>query len=92
MMCSFEEEFVDVIAVGVDQQEQEEGHADHLGILQHFDRRLAARNDLPKSEDNVAAVEGRDGQDVHKRQDNREEGGEVPVNVLFNNEILKIIT
>ena len=70
----FEEEAVEVVAVDVDQQRQNQEQTYVLRHFQHFVAHLAARNHLPQREDGMSAVEPRDGDDVHHRQDDRQEG------------------
>ena len=71
----FDKEPVNVVAVGVEQQEQNDDQSDILRRFEHLVAHLAARDHLPESEDRVPAVESRDRQNVHHREDDRQEGG-----------------
>ena len=71
----------DVVEVGHDHEQDDDAEADVLGADHELLRRFAARDHLIDEEQDVAAVEGRDGQDVHEGQDDRQEGRHLPETV-----------
>ena len=78
MAALFDEESVNVVSVGIDQQRQNNHQADVLGHLEELFARLAARDDLPQGEQGVSAVQSRDREQVHHREDDGQEGGLEP--------------
>ena len=58
------DESCDVVAEGQDHQAEDDGHADQLGDHQEPLAGLAAGDDLIQGEEDVAAVQARDGQDI----------------------------
>ena len=62
-----------VVQVGHNHQQNQYAEAYIFSPYKEVLARLAARNHLVEQEEHVAAVEGRDRQDVHKRKDDAEE-------------------
>ena len=59
------DESCDVVAEGQEHQAEDEDHPNQLGDDEEFLAGLAAGDDLIEGEEDVAAVEARDGQEVH---------------------------
>ena len=75
---SFNKESVDVVTVGKEQQRDQNDKADGCGPFHEFVARFAAGDHLYQQEEHMSAVESRNGQNVHKGQCHREEGGNGP--------------
>lgn len=65
-------------AVGIDEQQQQESHAHHLGIIHKLLGELAASHHLNQQEQDVTTVKRGDRQEVHKRQSHRQECRNIP--------------
>ena len=72
------EESDDVVAVGQDDQSQNEDETHGFSHFHELVARLAARDDLDQQEENVTAVQSRNGQDVHHGKGDGEEGRHAP--------------
>ena len=68
----------DIIAIGQDNQSQHEDETHRFGHFHKLVGRLAACDDLNQEEENVTTVQGRNGQDVHHRKCDGEEGRHAP--------------
>ena len=62
-----------VVEVGYEHEGEEDAHADELRAYHEFVAWLTTENHLVKQEHDVSAIEGGDGQDVHKGEDDGEE-------------------
>ena len=67
------EESQHIIQVGYNEQEEENSETDILGTLHELIARLATCNDLVKEEEYMSTIQGRNRQNVHKRQNNVQE-------------------
>ena len=67
-----------VIVEGEDHEREQEVHADGLGDFKEAVGGFATRDDFVEQEEDMTAVERWDGEDVHKGEHERDEGGELP--------------
>ena len=73
-----EEIIAHVVGDSPQHQQHKQCHADDLRADHELLRQFAARHHLAYQEEGVAAVQSRDGQDVHEGQDDADECGELP--------------
>ena len=66
-------QFVNIISVGKQHQRKYQYHTDILCDLQDLFAHFAARKHLPEGKYHVSAIESGDRNDIHHRQDNRQE-------------------
>ena len=71
------DESCNVVAEGQEHQAEDEDHSDQLGDHEEALAGLAPGNDLKEREEDVPAVQARDGQEVHHAQHNGQQGEDV---------------
>lgn len=71
----------DVVEIGEEHEEEEYSHAGVFGVYHELVARLAPCDHLIEQEEHVASVEGRDREDVHECEDDREECSHHPEHV-----------
>ena len=68
----------DIEAEGIGHEAEKQNHAYHLRVFDEFVAGLSTGDHLDEGKEGVTAVEGRDGQDIHKRQENAKDAGKHP--------------
>ena len=67
-----------IVAVGINQEQKQDGHAGYLRVFEELIARFPPRDDLVEEEHDVPAVQRRYRQDVHEREDERKPRATLP--------------